>query len=160
MNYQLAQLNLAKFREPQDDPVNKDFVDNLARVNRIAEQHKGFVWRFVGDSSSVVSVRTFGDPNIIINLSVWTDIHSLVDFVYRNKAHKEIMRRRNEWFEKMEFFMVLWWIEEGRVPTLEESRIRLELLRQNGPTYSAFTFKQPFAAPSGEVIKPFEDQCA
>ncbi len=160
MNYQLAQVNIAKFRVPQDDPVNADFVNNLDRVNAIAESQPGFVWRFIGDGNDALDIQAFNDPNVIINMSVWSDINSLVNFVYRNTDHKQIMRRRKEWFEKVEFHMVLWWIEEGRRPTIEEAKIRLELLRQNGPSYSAFTFKAPFSAPSGVVIDPFKDECA
>ena len=65
-----------------------------------------------------------------------------------------------EWFEKIDFHMVLWWIEHDRRPTVEEAKIRLELLRQNGPTYSAFTLKRPFPAPSGKAINPFTEECA
>ncbi|MCK7599192.1 DUF3291 domain-containing protein [Microbulbifer sp. CAU 1566] len=160
MKYQLAQVNIAKFRLPQHNPVNADFVNNLDRVNAIAEVQPGFVWRFKGSGNDSLDVQAFGDPNIAINMSVWSDIKSLVNFVYRNNDHKEIMRRRKEWFEKIDFYMVLWWIEEDRWPTIEEAKIRLELLRQNGPTYSAFTFKQPYSAPSGEVLNPFKDECA
>lgn len=160
MNYQLAQLNIAKFRLPQEHPDNADFVNNLDRVNAIAESQEGFVWRFTGSGNDALDVQAFDDPNIAVNMSVWTDIKPLVNFVYRNQAHKEIMRRRKEWFDKIDFHMVLWWIEQDRKPSLEEAKIRLELLKQNGPSYSAFTFKQPFAAPSGQVINPFEDECA
>lgn len=160
MNYQLAQLNIAKFRLPQEHPDNADFVNNLDRVNAIAESQEGFVWRFTGSGNDALDVQAFDDPNIAVNMSVWADIKPLVNFVYRNQAHKEIMRRRKEWFDKIDFHMVLWWIEQDRKPSLEEAKIRLELLKQNGPSYSAFTFKQPFAAPSGQVINPFEDECA
>lgn len=160
MKYQLAQLNLAKFRLPQEHPVNADFVNNLDRVNDIAEKQPGFVWRFTGSGNDATDVQAFDDPNILINISVWTDVKPLVNFVYRNDAHKEIMRRRKEWFDKVEFYMVLWWVEQDRRPGIEEAKIRLELLRQNGSTYSAFTFKQPFPAPSGEMMNPFKDECA
>lgn len=160
MKYQLAQVNVAKFRLPQDHPVNSDFVNNLDRVNAIAEFQPGFVWRFTGSGNSALDIQAFEDPNIAINMSTWTDLKSLVNFVYRNKEHTDIMRRRREWFEKMDFYMALWWVEQDRRPTVEEAKIRLELLRRNGPTYSAFTFKQPYPAPSGELLKPVEDECA
>ena len=31
--YYLAQINIATFMKPVDDPVNQDFVNNLERVN-------------------------------------------------------------------------------------------------------------------------------
>lgn len=160
MNYQLAQVNIAKFKVAQDDPLNADFINNLDRVNAVAELQPGFVWRFTGDGNDALDVQAFEDPNIAINMSVWRDTQSLVNFVYRHSAHTEIMRRRKEWFDNIEFHMVLWWIEEDRRPTIEEAKVRLELLRQNGPSYSAFTFKAPFAPPSGEIVNPFEDECA
>ena len=160
MNYQLAQLNIAQFRLPQEHPANADFVNNLDRVNAVAESQPGFVWRFTGEGNDALDVQAFADPLIAVNLSVWQDIHALVDFVYRNEDHKTIMRRRKEWFDKIDFHLVLWWIEQDRIPTLEEAKIRLELLKQNGPTYAAFTCKQPFAPPTGERIDPFKDRCA
>ena len=160
MNYQLAQLNIARFRVQQDDPVNKGFVDNLDRINAIAESQAGFVWRLMVAGDDALDINAFEDPNVIVNLSVWTNIQSLVNFVYRNNEHKDIMRMRKQWFDKMEFFMVLWWIEEGSTPSVEEAKFRLELLQRHGPTYSAFTFKKPFAARTGEFINPFADKCA
>ena len=160
MKYQLAQVNVAKFRLPQDHPINADFVNNLDRVNAIAEAQPGFIWRFTGSGNNALDIQAFEDPNIAINISVWSDLKSLVNFVYRNKNHTEIMRRRKEWFEKVDFYMVLWWVEQDRRPSVGEAKIRLELLRRNGPSYSAFTFKQPYPAPSGELLKPFEDECA
>jgi hypothetical protein len=160
MNYQLAQLNIAQFRLPQEHPVNADFVNNLDRVNAVAESQPGFVWRFTGEGNDALDVQAFTDPLIAVNLSVWQDIHSLVDFVYPYEDHKTIMRRRKEWFDKIDFHLVLWWIEQDRIPSLEEAKIRLELLKHNGPTYAAFTFKQPFAPPSGERMDPFKERCA
>jgi len=156
MNYQLAQINIAKFRLPQEHIVNKDFVENIDQVNARAESQPGFVWRFTGSGNDALDVEAFDDPNMLINMSVWSDIKSLVDFVYRDENHKSIMRRRKEWFDKIDFHMALWWIEANREPTLEEAKFRLELLRRNGPTYSAFTFKKPFEAPSGQLLNPFK----
>ena len=125
MKYQLAQANIAKFLLPQDHPANADFVNNLDRVNAIAEAQPGFIWRFTGSGNDALDVQAFDDPNIAVNMSVWSDIKPLVNFVYRNNAHKEIMRRRKEWFEKIDFYMVLWWVEQDRRPTIEEAKIRL-----------------------------------
>jgi len=147
MDYQLAQVNIAKFRLPPEHPVNAGFMDNLDRVNAIAETQAGFVWRFTGEGNDAVDVQVYEDPNIALNMSVWSDIPSLMDFVYKNDDHKEIMRKRKEWFDKIDFHMVLWWIEAGRRPTAEEAKIRLELLRLTGPSYSAFTFRKAFPSP-------------
>ena len=42
---------------------------------------------------------------------------------------------------------VLWWIEEGRIPTLAEAKARLQLLRDVGPGPEAFTFHDTFPPP-------------
>ena len=148
MKYHLAQVNIARFRLPPDNPVNADFVNNLDRVNALAEASEGFVWRMVGDGSdNALDVQAFDDPNMVVNLSVWEDIASLSAFVYRNKTHRSIMRRRSEWFEHMDMYLALWWVPVGHVPTTQEAKARLAHLEQHGPTPYAFTFKQPAAAP-------------
>ena len=67
-------------------------------------------------------------------MSVWQDAESLSRFVFKS-AHVEIMRRRQEWFERMvEAYLVLWWVPKGHVPTVDEALHRLEQLRTRGPT--------------------------
>ncbi len=160
MPYQLAQLNIARFRVPQDDPVNADFVNSLDRVNAAAEQQPGFVWRFTGAGDNALDVQAFDDPNVAVNLSVWDDMSSLAAFVYRNEEHLQIMRRRKEWFDRMEFYLVLWWIEQGCYPSIEAAKARLATLERTGPSPEAFTFRQPYPAPDGTAIEPIFDECA
>ena len=148
MKYHIAQLNIAQFRLPPTHPANIDFVSNLDKVNAIAESQDGFVWRFIGDVNNAMDVQAFDDPHMVINMSVWTDIESLSAFAYRNKEHRQIMRRRNEWFDKIEFHLVLWWVEEGYIPTLNEATAKLTLVSEAGPTAQAFPFKSSFPAPS------------
>jgi len=142
MKYQLAQVNIAKFRLPQDHPENADFVNNIDRVNQMAEAQPGFIWRFVGSAED-----EFDEANIAFNMSVWSDIKSLSNFVYMNKAHRSIMRRRKEWFENIDFHMALWWVESGKQPTVEEAQKRLAYLSENGVSDYAFTFKHPYPEP-------------
>ena len=160
MKYQLAQLNIAKFKLPQEDPVNADFVANLDRVNELAEQQPGFVWRFTGEGNNAMDVDAFDDRNIAVNMSLWEDLESLAAFVYRNEAHLQIMRRRKEWFEKLDFYLVLWWVEAGQLPGIEDAKARLQLLTDNGPSVDAFTFRQPYPAPGAGPVDPILDECA
>ncbi len=148
MSHYLAQVNIAKFLKPIDDPSNADFVNNLDRVNAVAEAQPGFVWRLKGEGNDATSLRAFDDPNIAVNLSVWVDLDSLTTFVYRDAAQRDIMRRRREWFDRMEFYMALWWVPAGHIPTIDEAKARLDLIARLGPTADAFTFRQTFAAPS------------
>jgi hypothetical protein len=161
MSYHLAQINIGKFRLPVSDPANADFVNNLDRVNAAAEQQPGFVWRLKGDGNSAIDLQPFDDPNIGINMSVWTDLDSLVAFTYRDAAHRDIMKRRREWFERIEFYMALWWVPAGHLPTIDEGKAKIELLERLGPTADAFTFKKPFAAPdAATTVPPVTEECA
>ena len=48
--FQVAQINIGRIKGVSiDDPIMKEFVDNLDRVNALAENSKGFIWRpFLG----------------------------------------------------------------------------------------------------------------
>ncbi len=142
---ELAQLNLAHPRGRIDSPLMADFVSALDRVNALAEASPGFVWRLKDDSGNATALRPLGDDTIV-NMSVWKDVESLHAFVYRSD-HVEVMRRRREWFEKMELYMVLWWVPSGHRPTMAEAIERLEMLRERGPTPEAFTFRMSFPPP-------------
>lgn len=70
------------------------------------------------------------------------------------------MRRRREWFERIESYMALWWIPAGHIPTPAEGKARLDLLARLGPTPEAFAFRQPFPPPGAEPVAPVLDRCA
>ena len=112
MSFELAQLNIAIAKGPMDSPVMADFVNNLDRINGLAETSPGFVWRLKDEAGNATSIRPFGDETLV-NLSVWTDLDALKAFVYRSD-HTQIMKRKKEWFNKMlEAHMVLWWVPKG-----------------------------------------------
>jgi hypothetical protein len=93
-------------------------------------------------------------------MSVWESPQALGAFVDRSD-HLSVMRRRAEWFEKLELYMALWWVPAGHIPTVEEGMARIESLRRLGPTAAAFTFKTPFPAPDAEAAPPpVLDECA
>ena len=159
--YQLAQLNIATLKAPLDDPIMAEFVANLDRINTLADQSPGFVWRLQSEQGNATELRPFGDE-ILVNLSVWQNVDALRQYVYRS-AHTDIMRRRKQWFERMtEAYMVLWWVPVGHRPDPVEAKARLELLKQHGPTPEAFSFRHPFPAPDAESTPNpagFTDQC-
>jgi hypothetical protein len=145
--WQLAQLNIGTTLAPLDSEMLAGFVAALEPINRLADSAPGFVWRLQDDAGDATSFRAFGDDQILVNMSVWASVEALAEFVYRS-AHTDVMRRRREWFERLESaFTVLWWVPAGHRPTLIEAEERLELLRGNGPTALAFTFREPFASP-------------
>lgn len=144
--YQLAQLNVAVMKSPLDSPPMAEFVGNLQRVNRLAEESPGYIWRLESDAGDATAFRPLGE-NVLVNLSLWADTESLSRYVYRS-AHVEIMRRRRDWFERMgQAYLVLWWVTAGHRPTVEEAIERLELLRTNGPSPAAFTFGHAYGPP-------------
>jgi hypothetical protein len=143
--YELAQMNVARLRAPLDSPQLADFVGALDRINAIADGSPGFVWRLQDESGNATALHPMGE-DIIINMSVWKDPESLQAFVYRSE-HVGVMRRRREWFEKMDLYLVLWWVPAGRRPTAEEGIERLNLLRSRGPSADAFTFARIYPAP-------------
>ena len=85
-SWHFAQLNLGLFKHPLDAPEMAPFVNALDRINAIADESPGFVWRLKGDDgepSSYVEVPGATDPMIASNLSVWTDYESFRSFMYR-----------------------------------------------------------------------------
>ena len=96
IEYELAQLNIALMPYPFESPYMKDFVDNLDRINLLAEDSDGFVWRLQTEDGSATDKLPFGDE-YLVNISVWRDIDALRSFVFSSR-HVEIMRRRSEWF--------------------------------------------------------------
>jgi len=152
--YDLAQLNIGIIRGPMDSAIMAEFAANLDRINALADQSPGFVWRLQTEQGDATALRPFENPNMLLNMSVWRDLESLNAFVYRS-AHSEIMRRRREWFERMEqAFLVLWWVPRGHRPGIEEAVEKLEWLRSHGPTADAFHFGKVFAAPDVKPSRP------
>lgn len=149
MRFQLAQLNIAQLLAPLDSPQLADFVANLDRINALADNSPGFVWRLQTETGNATDIEFFG-PEYIVNMSVWQDFDALHRYVYRS-AHTEILRRKREWFHTMRAsHMVLWWVPEGHQPSMDEAGEKLKLLREQGPSPDAFTFKQSFPAPNSK----------
>lgn len=134
----LAQLNIARLKYPFEDPRVADFAANLDRVNGIAERSAGFVWRLKDDSGNATEIDAYGDPAVIVNLSVWRDTESLEQFVW-NTVHKQFYRRRAEWFSVMGAqHFAMWWVEEGHEPPVTEAKTRLEHVQRHGDSDFAF----------------------
>lgn len=146
MEYQLAQINIARLLKPIDHPQIADFVNQLDAINALAEESRGFIWRLKDENSSnAIGINPFNDPNIIVNMSVWKDVESLKTYVY-NSGHVKVFIRRKEWFEKpTNAHMALWWIKYDDYPTAEEGKKRLEYLNNYGSSQYAFTFSKIFS---------------
>lgn len=143
----LAQLNVARLSAPLDSPQLADFVAGLDPVNAVADAAPGFVWRLQDDSGDATSIRPWGEDTIV-NLSVWESLDALRDFVY-GSDHAAVLRRRREWFEAYgSASLVLWWVPRGHEPSLEEARVRLDMVAADGAGPAAFTLRSPYPPPS------------
>jgi hypothetical protein len=147
MTYHLAQVNVALARAPLESDVMKGFTEAIDEINMLAESSPGFLWRFKTEEGNATSIRAFPDPRIIVNMSLWQDLPTLKNYVYRS-MHGRFFARRAEWFDKMETpHLALWWVPAGTQPTLDEAKARLEALHRRGESDYAFTFRASFPAP-------------
>ena len=144
--YYIAQINVAVAVDDLDSPALKDFVENLDRINALAEAQPGFVWRLRTELGNATDVMVGDDPRFIVNMSVWGSVEALFDYVYKS-GHTKIMARRREFFERpASAYQAMWWVPAGHVPTIEEGMSKLALIDRVGPSRRAFTFKKRFPA--------------
>ena len=139
MTAHLAQVNIARMQGPLESAVMADFVARLDEINALADASPGFVWRLQTSEGNATYLRPYDDDRILFNMSVWRSLEDLRAYVYRS-AHAEVLRRRAEWFTRMEtVYAALWWAKK-----------RLPHLDPHGPTPFAFTFKAAF--PPDEAV--------
>ena len=125
----------------------KEFVDFIEPVNKLAEESPGFVWRLTDDagrSSSYITTDIF-NASMAVNLSIWEDIPSLQQFLYHT-VHSYFLRNKKKWFNLSgPSKVVLWWIPQGELPTLDLAKEKFHLLDQQGPNQQAFTLKEAYS---------------
>ena len=141
----LAQFNIARIRYPLDDLHMADFVENVARINVLAEKIDGFVWRLQDGSGHAMNMTVYDDPRILPNLTVWKNAEALERFVWQT-VHRRFYGRRQEWFEPIETPLVMWWIPAGHRPDLSEGVARLDHLKAYGESDHAFGWASLAAA--------------
>lgn len=147
MTFHLAQVNVTRLRAPLDTPLMADFAAGLEPMNDLAEATPGFVWRLQDEGGDATAIRAYDDDQIIVNLTLWTSVDALADYVYRSD-HVAFLRRKREWFTPAPGpAMVLWWVPAGHRPDPAEAKERLAHLEADGPTLHAFTFRHRFDPP-------------
>jgi hypothetical protein len=115
-----------------------EFIDNLDRVNAIAERSEGFVWRLKDESNNATAIRPFPDPDMAVNLSVWDSVEALETFVWKT-VHSRFYNAKASWFEKTSAtHFVMWSVSAGHLPGLEEAKARLDHLSQYGDSDFAY----------------------
>lgn len=145
--FHIAQINTARMRFPLDDPRMAEFVEQLAEVNALADETPGFVWRLADESGAAATdIHAFDDERILVNMSVWESIEALHQFSYRGR-HASVLRERGKWFEPGSTDLVLWWVDAGTLPTVDDAKKKLQLLETKGPSPDAFTFREMFEPP-------------
>ena len=161
MSWQLAQVNIGRLQAALDAPQLRPFMEALDRVNAAADHSPGFIWRLQTEDGNATAVQAFtwdaGDSvGVIINMSVWTDVEHLTAFVLCD-AHRAILRRRREFFERMpEAYLACWWVAAGHMPTTDEAEERIRHLRAHGPTPYAFTLRHHYPPP--DAAQPHQPQ--
>ncbi len=141
---QLAEFNIGTLKYDWDDPRIADFANNLDLVNGLAARSPGFVWR-LGDEDMDAAQNDGdgvlgGNPRTASTLSVWESGEALEQFVW-NTVHKRFYDRKGEWYAAEENTgprLVMWWVEIGHKPTIEEAKARLDHLAAHGDSDHAF----------------------
>ena len=148
----LAEFNIARIKYPLDDPRMREFVENVERVNGIADKLPGFVWRLKDESGHAMNMTVYGDPAVLPNLTVWESVEALERFVFKT-VHGRFFDRRETWFGQPDPTLVMWWVPAGHRPTLEEGVARLNHLKAHGPTDDAFGWESLPAAQIGNTAR-------
>ena len=135
----IGQMNFATALAPLDSPVMAEFVENLSKINSLAENSDGFIWRLMDESGNATSIDILTDPKSVLNVSVWRSVEDLYRFAFQSEHHY-FMKNRDKWFASNTMrSMALWNIDEGaKMPTPEEAFARLRHLEANGPSDYAF----------------------
>jgi hypothetical protein len=156
-SYHLAQVNIGLPIEPLDSERLAGFMAMLEPINALADAAPGFVWRLQTEDGDATAIRPFDDERLMVNLSVWTSVDALADYVYRG-PHAAVMRKRRSWFVPMrEAYQALWWVPAGHRPPVDEAKQRLTALRRDGASPYAFTLQRTFAAPDDTTAPRSED---
>jgi GNAT superfamily N-acetyltransferase len=141
--FHVAQINIGTMVAPTDDPRVSEFMDGLDRINAIADESPGFVWRLQTGEGNATSIQIFPNPFELVNVSVWESVETLKEYVYRSD-HVDFFRRRAAWFEADAKRVALWTVPAGEIPELDEAVRRVEFLERRGPSPYAFGFgRQP-----------------
>jgi len=135
----LAELNISRWKINAASQEARGFTDNVARINSLAERSDGFVWRLLDEQRDENGANAVcQDNDTVMTLSVWDNVESLEQFVW-NTVHKQIYKGKNEWFGMLQsHHFVMWWVEEGHEPRIEEAKERLDHLDKRGNSDFAF----------------------
>lgn len=150
----LALYTFGMFSAPADDPANDGFREFNDPIFALVDKAEGLIARS-GYASDLgpspwgpeVYPRFYhetGDGWSPATLSLWTNMETLFSFTYFG-LHAAALKRSREWFQKPQWPpLVMWWHNGEGYPTWADGVWRHEHLHDNGPSHTAFDFKQPF----------------
>lgn len=138
----VAQINIGTMVAPTDDPRVAEFMGNLDRINALADDAPGFVWRLQTEHGNATDIQVFPNPLELLNMSVWTDVEALESYVYRSD-HVDFLRRRAAWFETDAKRVALWHLAAGDLPGVDDGVRRVEFQERHGPSPYSFGFARP-----------------
>ena len=103
--FHLAQINIGRLVAPIDDPEIAEFVAQVDTINQLAESSPGFICRMQSEPGKATESPTI-----------------------------QVFRDRRNWFQKMDLpHYCLWWLPEGRIPTLIDGKLRLNITSGTAP---------------------------
>jgi hypothetical protein len=167
----LAFYTFGLLLEPYGSEVARPFVEATPDVFTAAEAAPGFIARAVRPDPDrppfgqeygawgIFAVPRFydggsspGSITVAATLSLWAGMDVVRAFAYTGR-HKSALGLRWAWFRKGEWpTYVMWWVENGDIPTWKQASDKLEMLKDIGPTAEAFNFRTSFDANERSVI--------
>lgn len=140
----ICQFNIAVLRFPFHSREMFAFRERLESVHEAAESCPGYLGRYHGEHSAEGYIMPYpNEPRIMGNLTAWRSVDELRHFVFHDQEHREVMLRKRDWFiqppKRLRPYNVLY--IAGQL-NLSEAMVRLEMLRNIGPSGLAFTWKE------------------
>lgn len=115
--------------------------------------------RFQTAEGNATYPRPYEDTGILCNMSAWETVEDLKNFFYAPK-HLELLRPKANWFAKLdEAHLALWWIENGRTPSVEDALAKLGFIQENDPSPDAFTFAKSYSMPNPPLKRDAPSAC-
>ena len=117
-------------------------MENLDRINALAEASPGFIWRLQDESGNATAIDIMTDPKSVLNITVWQSVADLYRYAYQSDHHYFI-KNRDRWFvPTTKRSMALWHLpDDAPKPSFEEAFARLAHLESHGASDYAFDWK-------------------
>lgn len=119
-----------------------EFAMFVNKINDLARSSADCIW--LVNRLQVADAEILRSDGRVVAISVWKNFDCLSRFAF-DEAYDVYLKNRNQWLEVLDqLSAVLWWVEEGAIPTDEETMERFSELDHVGPTQHAFNWQQPF----------------